>query len=114
MCGGSNHDHGRCRYEAAFHAFQMQKQQLHTPSADVKRDGLRRYSGEMQPETKDRKRIRELVKAEKVARDIDYHDNILSSHQKVNLEEVIVGRACSTNVFLYSWLKGVEYWYPLN
>ncbi|KAL7602643.1 hypothetical protein Lser_V15G21075 [Lactuca serriola] len=70
MCGGGNHDHGGCRYEAAFHAFQMQKQKLHTPSAmattDGKRDGLRRYSGEMQPETKDRKRIRELVKAEKV------------------------------------------------
>ncbi|KAI3504461.1 hypothetical protein L1887_25941 [Cichorium endivia] len=65
MCGGGNHS--GCRYESAFHAFQVQKQ-LDTSSATahVKRDGVRRFSGELQPETKDQKRIRELEKAEKV------------------------------------------------
>ncbi|GKD58508.1 hypothetical protein Tco_1296017, partial [Tanacetum coccineum] len=53
MCNGANH--GECKYEAAFSAV---KSSSAMPSA------VRRFSSEKKPEMKDKKRIRELEKAQ--------------------------------------------------
>ncbi|KAJ0578675.1 hypothetical protein HanIR_Chr05g0250581 [Helianthus annuus] len=62
MCGGGNH--GRCMYEAAFNAVQMQNQLEKSPA--MTGDAAGRYSGKMKPEKRDEKRIRELEKTEKI------------------------------------------------
>ncbi|KAI3820562.1 hypothetical protein L1987_08110 [Smallanthus sonchifolius] len=65
MCGGG--DHGGCMYQAAFNAVQMQNQ-LHTsPATATAGDDIKRFpGGQVEPEKRDPKRIRELEKTEKI------------------------------------------------